>query len=626
MAPSEDKRVLCINCGWEIAEGDLFCGNCGRHLYDVDVRMLGGPIYADIGGPQKRILRVSNQGIIPIFLGELETASWIGCDAAVIPEKPILQGSFLDFQLSIDVSAAIRTGYENQTVNGSVTLVLLPKEEKKDIQVAVLPSPDLFLKGFESIPYQVGCSFEISVGIQRGKVKIIKIEVDENDCIDGDHLEFEGMNKYLKADDDFLSLVCWLKKDFKPKGDSPENINFRFHIDGRTPLEIPIKLNFKIVPTVDSLDGESSYQASVLESRKTEYTLHVKNPYDDEIEIIGIHAKGQGDLVQFRKVDGSEGNIYKIAPGEHASLIFELVGITASSGQSFPTIISVETNSVKGEFTKNFTLNVEVKKLEIYKHWVAIDFGTTNSCAAYYNVSNGTVELVELEDIINPVTGVIFRKVDVIPSAICYTLGPDDEIEPYAGIRSEDYDTDPNYIRSIKRELGKEDKISLKIDEKELRLMPQEIARDIISFIIAKVEERIQRKVVQCIICHPAKFQFSQINDLRWILKNLGIERAQLIDEASAAAFDYIKRRLQIKGKNDAYSLVVYDFGGGTIDITCCEVKVDFEDEFSSVTIKSAGVDGERLFGGDNVTQKLSELIVGKHRAINYCLFLGSAV
>ena len=90
--------------------------------------------------------------------------------------------------------------------------------------------------------------------------------------------------------------------------------------------------------------------------------------------------------------------------------------------------------------------------------------------------------------------------------------------------------------------------------------------------------------------------------------KKIGITNPHLIDEASAASMGIIFENS--KSLPEDYRLLVYDFGGGTIDIVLSQVTKKGDD----ITIEPIARDGDPKYGGDDVTQAIVDYILSEYR------------
>lgn len=120
---------------------------------------------------------------------------------------------------------------------------------------------------------------------------------------------------------------------------------------------------------------------------------------------------------------------------------------------------------------------------------------------------------------------------------------------------------------------------------------PEEISAMILQKIKADVEARIGAKITEAVITVPAYFNDAQRQATKDAGKIAGLDVKRIINEPTAAALAY-----GFNKKKDE-KIVVFDFGGGTFDISVLEVSED--------TIEVKSTDGDAHLGGKDVDQKI---------------------
>ena len=143
-------------------------------------------------------------------------------------------------------------------------------------------------------------------------------------------------------------------------------------------------------------------------------------------------------------------------------------------------------------------------------------------------------------------------------------------------------------IRSIKRKMGTRDRVD--IDGKEYS--PEEISAMILSKLKADAEARLGDTVTDAVITVPAYFDDSQRQATKTAGEIAGLNVLRIINEPTAAAIAYGLDRV---GKEE--TIVVYDLGGGTFDVTVLEI--------SEGLLEVRATAGDTQLGGDDFDDRL---------------------
>ncbi len=135
--------------------------------------------------------------------------------------------------------------------------------------------------------------------------------------------------------------------------------------------------------------------------------------------------------------------------------------------------------------------------------------------------------------------------------------------------------------------------VSVKMGEKDYR--PEEISAMILQKLKTDAEAKLGEKITEAIITVPAYFNDSQRQATKDAGQIAGLDVKRIINEPTAAALAYGFN----KKKNE--KIAVFDFGGGTFDISILEVGDDV------VEVKST--DGDSHLGGKDIDQKVLNYI-----------------
>ena len=134
-------------------------------------------------------------------------------------------------------------------------------------------------------------------------------------------------------------------------------------------------------------------------------------------------------------------------------------------------------------------------------------------------------------------------------------------------------------------------------------LNPAEISAMILQKLKADAEAKLGETITEAIITCPAYFDDSQRKATKIAGEIAGFDVKRVINEPTAAALAY-----GLNKKKDE-KIIVYDFGGGTFDISILDVGAD------TVEVKATG--GDTHLGGDDLDQKIIEWIVDEFKKDN---------
>ena len=213
---------------------------------------------------------------------------------------------------------------------------------------------------------------------------------------------------------------------------------------------------------------------------------------------------------------------------------------------------------------------------------IGIDLGTTNSCVAVLEA--GAPKIIP-----NPEGG------RTTPSVVAFKKG--EKIVGDAAKRQAL--TNPNTVISIKRKMGTKDKVELE----GKKYTPEEISAMILSYIKDYAESYLGEKVDKAVITVPAYFNDAQRQATKNAGKIAGLEVERIINEPTAAALSYGLE------KEEGQTILVYDLGGGTFDVSILELGDGvFE-------VKSTA--GNNKLGGDDFDNRIIDYIVNEFKKEN---------
>ncbi|MGL4973233.1 MAG: molecular chaperone DnaK [Culicoidibacterales bacterium] len=214
---------------------------------------------------------------------------------------------------------------------------------------------------------------------------------------------------------------------------------------------------------------------------------------------------------------------------------------------------------------------------------IGIDLGTTNSCVS-------VIEGGEPKVIPNPEGG------RTTPSVVAFK---GEEIIVGDAAKRQAI-TNPNTVISVKRHMGTDYKEH--VNGKDYT--PQEISGMILRYLKEYAEKFLGETVTKAVITVPAYFNDAQRQATKDAGKIAGLEVERIINEPTAAAFAY-----GLENQNDDHTILVFDLGGGTFDVSILELGDGVVEVISTA--------GDNHLGGDDFDDVIMEYLVSEFKRDN---------
>ena len=214
---------------------------------------------------------------------------------------------------------------------------------------------------------------------------------------------------------------------------------------------------------------------------------------------------------------------------------------------------------------------------------IGIDLGTTNSCVAV--LEGGEPKVIANKEGNRTTPSVVsFKKGEIM----------------VGDVAKRQMVTNKDTVYSVKRYMGTDKKI--KVNGKEYT--PQEISAMILSNLKESAESYLGEKVTKAVITVPAYFDDSQRQATKDAGKIAGLEVERIINEPTAAALAY-----GLDKQEDAHTILVYDLGGGTFDVSIMEL--------GDGVFEVLSTSGNNKLGGDDFDQRIIDYLVEEFKKEN---------
>ena len=145
---------------------------------------------------------------------------------------------------------------------------------------------------------------------------------------------------------------------------------------------------------------------------------------------------------------------------------------------------------------------------------------------------------------------------------------------------------------------GSDDGVVIHMGDKDYR--PEEVSAMILSKLKADAEAKLGEKITEAVITVPAYFNDAQRKATQDAGKIAGLNVRRIINEPTAAALAYGFN------KKKEEKIVVYDFGGGTFDVTVLEV--------GDEVIEVQSTDGDAHMGGRDIDQRIVRHLIAEFK------------
>ena len=216
---------------------------------------------------------------------------------------------------------------------------------------------------------------------------------------------------------------------------------------------------------------------------------------------------------------------------------------------------------------------------------IGIDLGTTNSCVA--TLENGEAVIIPNSE-----------GSRTTPSAVAFTK----EGERLIGVtaKRQAVTNSDRTILSVKREMGT--KWNTELDGN--KYTPQEVSAFILQKLKADAEAYLGHAVSKAVITCPAYFTDAQRKATKDAGRIAGLDVLRIINEPTAAALAYGV------DKEDDQTILVYDLGGGTFDVSILEIYT--VDDQPQIEVKAT--DGNNRLGGDDFDEEIIKWLISEFK------------
>ncbi len=237
---------------------------------------------------------------------------------------------------------------------------------------------------------------------------------------------------------------------------------------------------------------------------------------------------------------------------------------------------------------------------------IGIDLGTTNSCVAVMEAGQPTVIANQEGARTTPSVVAFTKSGERLAGQVAKRqaiTNPENTVFSIKRFMGRRYDEVNEEMKMVPYKVARGDNGDARVDIQGKKYSPPEISAMILTKLKEAAESYLGEKVSQAVITVPAYFNDAQRQATKDAGKIAGLEVMRIINEPTAAALAYGL------DKKTNETIAVYDFGGGTFDISILEV--------GDGVVEVKSTNGDTHLGGDNIDQRIIDWIVSEFKREN---------
>jgi molecular chaperone DnaK len=231
---------------------------------------------------------------------------------------------------------------------------------------------------------------------------------------------------------------------------------------------------------------------------------------------------------------------------------------------------------------------------------IGIDLGTTNSCVAVMEGGEPIViQNAEGQRTTPSIVGFTAKGERLIgqPAKNQIVTNPENTIYSIKRFVGRRFAEVPTEIQMVPYQIKEASNGDVRIIAHDKEYSPQEISAAVLQKMKKTAEDYLGEPVTEAVITVPAYFNDSQRQSTKDAGRIAGLEVKRIVNEPTAAALAYGFGK---EGKDE--KIAVYDFGGGTFDISILEL--------GDGVFEVKSTNGDTHLGGDNIDQKIIEWLI----------------
>jgi len=244
-----------------------------------------------------------------------------------------------------------------------------------------------------------------------------------------------------------------------------------------------------------------------------------------------------------------------------------------------------------------------LKGISIMGKIIGIDLGTTNSVVAVMEGSEPKVILNEEGSRTTPSVVAFTKEGEILVGQVAKRqaiANPENTIFSVKRFMGRSISEVSEEMKMVPYKVEKGTKKEVKIKVGDKKYSPPEISAMILQKLKKSAESYLGETVTEAVITVPAYFNDAQRQATKDAGKIAGLDVKRIINEPTASALAY-----GLDKKKD-HMISVYDFGGGTFDVSILEV--------GDNVVEVKATNGDTHLGGDNLDQRVIDWLVAEFK------------
>ena len=234
---------------------------------------------------------------------------------------------------------------------------------------------------------------------------------------------------------------------------------------------------------------------------------------------------------------------------------------------------------------------------------IGIDLGTTNSVVSVMEGGDPKVITNEEGGRTTPSTVAFTKEGERLVGTVAKrqaVTNPENTVYSIKRFMGRKYNEVSEEMAMVPYEVIQASNGDARVKARDKEYPPPEISAMILQKLRHSAEEYLGEKITEAVITVPAYFNDSQRQATKDAGKIAGLEVKRIINEPTAAALAY-----GLDKKKDQ-TIAVFDFGGGTFDISILEV--------GDNVVEVKATNGDTHLGGDNIDQRVIDWLVAEFK------------